>query len=157
MDLANGLPNGPTNGLNSEVSVLTHTIAAITNDAVPNDVVTSETVKVPRSQHFRQMVPLEILSQFLEQVAIRYGDDYELNECMYLRGQMNGYNAAFLESLRPYYYPSKQRIYLDREPSYNSFITVIRQVCKYLSLQYRYAIIYEQSKYSIHHYIRLHQ
>jgi hypothetical protein len=107
-----------------------------------------------RSQQFRKPVPISLLRQYLEQSAIRYGDDYELNERLYMRDQKNGHNSQFLESLRPYYYPSKQRVYLDRDPSYNAFITVVRQLCKYHRLPYRYAIVYEQSKYSIHHYIR---
>ena len=111
--------------------------------------------KKVRSQHFRRSVPADLLKTLLEAIAIKYGDDYVLNMGAFTKGQIYGHNATFINSLRPYYYPSKEKQYLDRELTYNTFITVVRQLCKYHRVRYRYAIIYEQSNYAIHHYIRL--
>jgi len=58
----------------------------------------------------------------------------------------------FIDSLRPYYKPSKQ-YYLNRPPKFNYFITLVRHVCKANNISYSSKIKYEKSKYEIIYYI----
>ena len=60
----------------------------------------------------------------------------------------------FLEIIRNYYYNSKRK-YLDKLLTYNSFITIIRQICKSNDIKYENKIKYYNSTYDIHYYILL--
>jgi hypothetical protein len=44
---------------------------------------------------------------------------------------------------------------IDAPLTYNSFITVIRQICKYNKIQYKNEIKYDKSSYDIYYYIFL--
>jgi hypothetical protein len=42
---------------------------------------------------------------------------------------------------------------LDKPLNYKSFITIIRQICKFNNIQYQNFIKYEKSSYNIYYYI----
>ena len=57
-----------------------------------------------------------------------------------------------MESCRKYYHISKRK-YLDKQLTYNSFITIIRQICKHNNIQYKNENKYDKSNYVIYYYI----
>ena len=58
----------------------------------------------------------------------------------------------FLEECKPYYHLSKRK-YLEKKATYNSFTTVLRQICNYNKIIYTSQIKYDKSKYEIVYYI----
>ena len=64
----------------------------------------------------------------------------------------NNLITKFFESIRKYYHISKRK-YLDKTLTYNSFITVVRQICKFNQLSYKNEIKYDRSTYEIIYYI----
>jgi glycosyltransferase involved in cell wall biosynthesis len=58
----------------------------------------------------------------------------------------------FIEECRPYYHLSKKK-YLDTKTTYNSFTTILRQICNFNKIKYVSQIKYDKSKYNIIYYI----
>jgi hypothetical protein len=73
---------------------------------------------------------------------------YIINNNVYKKGVFNGKIAAFYEACKPYYHISKRK-YLEKKKSYNSFITVIRQICNSKNITYTSQIKYDKSVYDI--------
>ena len=71
-----------------------------------------------------------------------------VNNNVYKKGIFNGKIAAFYEVCKPYYHLSKRK-YLDKKISYNTFITVIRQICNSNKITYTSQIKYDKSVYDI--------
>lgn len=59
-----------------------------------------------------------------------------------------------IEELKKCYHKSKQ-FYVERDMTYKHFLTILRQVCKYLKIPYDSNIVYNKSKYTIHYTIYL--
>ena len=70
----------------------------------------------------------------------------------YKKGIFNDAIPRFLEKCKPYYHISK-RIYLERKLNYNTFITILRQICKNNNLTYVSKLVYNKSNYNIDLYI----
>jgi hypothetical protein len=58
------------------------------------------------------------------------------------------YQTDFLKELSQYYYSSKL-FYLEREPTYNSIATILRQICKSHDLKIISKMKYVDSNYII--------
>jgi len=58
----------------------------------------------------------------------------------------------FIKQCIPYYHLSKRK-YLERKLTYNSFITIIRQICNFNKITYTSQIKYDKSTYDIMYYI----
>ena len=58
------------------------------------------------------------------------------------------YYEEFCEKLKDYYHLSKQ-FYLERKMTYNSFTTILRQICKHNNIMFTSQIKYNESKYNI--------
>ena len=103
-------------------------------------------------QIFKREVPKEMLFGFLEKICMKNEKHYVLNKTAYKKGIYNESIAAFFTECRPYYHLSKVK-YLERKLTYNSFTTVIRQICNYDKIQYTSSIKYDKSVYDIVYYI----
>jgi hypothetical protein len=77
---------------------------------------------------------------------------YILNKNAFKKGIYNKSIDAFFEKIKPCYYLSKRK-YLDRKLTYNSFTTVIRQICNFNKITYTSQIKYDKSVYDIVYYI----
>ena len=64
----------------------------------------------------------------------------------------NNVITDFITQCIPYYHLSKRK-YLDRKLSYNSFITIIRQICNFNNITYTSQIKYDKSTYDIIYFI----
>ena len=87
------------------------------------------------SQIFKNNIPNDYLIQLLEDIAIKTDKCYIINNIAYKKGIFSDAIPRFLEKCKPYYHISK-RVYLDRKLSYNSFITILRQICNFNKITY---------------------
>lgn len=106
------------------------------------------------SQIFKKDIPHDFLFNLLEKIALKTEKRYILNHESYKKGLLNNSILDFITQCKDYYFASKQK-YLDRKLTYNSFITVVRQICNYNKVTYTSQIKYSKSNYDIEYYIYL--
>jgi hypothetical protein len=99
------------------------------------------------SQVFKYIVPFTILKELLDKIC-EPGQEYIIDNNVYKRMKFHGYHTLFLEALVPYYHWSK-RFYVERECTYTSFMTIVRQICRTHDTEVRSNIHYGDSRYSI--------
>jgi NADPH-dependent glutamate synthase beta subunit-like oxidoreductase len=104
------------------------------------------------NQLFKKKIPSEILVALLESICIKTEKYYLVNHDVYKKGIFTNKIPEFMSSIREYYYLSKQK-YVDKKLSYNSFTTVLRQICKHNHLTFGSQIKYDKSNYDIHYYV----
>ena len=104
------------------------------------------------SQIFKEQVPNELLIKLLDDIAVKTEKCYVINNNSYKKGMFNTIITDFITQCIPYYHLSKRK-YLERKLSYNSFITIIRQICNFNKITYTYQIKYDKSSYDIMYYI----
>jgi hypothetical protein len=104
------------------------------------------------SQIFKTPIPNELLIKLLDNIAIKTEKCYLLNNNSYKKGMFNNLIEEFIKQCIPYYHVSKLK-YLERKISYNSFITIIRQICNFNKITYTSEIKYVKSTYDILYYI----
>jgi hypothetical protein len=104
------------------------------------------------SQIFKNNVPNQLLFDLLEAIAIKTEKCYVINNNAYKKGLFNEKIQHFINECLPYYHLSKRK-YLERKLSYNSFVTIIRQICNFNKITYTSQIKYDKSSYDIMYYI----
>ena len=104
------------------------------------------------SQIFKKLIPNNLLITLLDDIAIKTENCYVLNNNSFKKGIFNESINNFINECKPYYFISKQK-YLERKLTYNSFITIIRQICKHNKITYTSQIKYDRSTYDIIYYI----
>ena len=104
------------------------------------------------SQIFKSKIPTDILFKLLDNIATKDEKKYIVDNNSYKKGILNNSIDEFLENCKPYYFLSKKK-YLEKKITYNSLITVIRQICNYNEIKYTSQIKYDKSKYSILYFI----
>ena len=104
------------------------------------------------SQIFKNPIPNQLLIKLLDDIAIKTEKCYVVNNNSYKKGMFNDLIVTFIEECKPYYHLSKRK-YLDRKLHYNSFITVIRQICNFNKITYTSQIKYDKSSSDIIYYI----
>ena len=114
-----------------------------------------------KSQLFCKDISLDILYYYLNTVSNKYIEDdicknyieyYKIDKIIFKKLQFHGHINTFIEKIREYYYQNKQ-FYIDREMTYNNFLTIIRQICKFNNIQLKKEIIYEKDTYEIEYYL----
>jgi hypothetical protein len=106
------------------------------------------------SQIFKNPIPNEILIKLLDEIAIKTEKCYILNNNAYKKGVFKDVINNFIIECNPYYHLSKRK-YLERKLTYNSFITIIRQICNFNNITYTSQIKYDKSSYDIIYFIYL--
>lgn len=104
------------------------------------------------AQIFKNNIPNNILFNLLESICIKNDKYYIFNAESFKKGMFNGFISEFITLCIPYYHLSKRK-YLERKVTYNSVITVLRQICKFNKITYTSKILYDKSKYCIVYYI----
>lgn len=104
------------------------------------------------SQIFKEKIPNSLLFEILDKICLKNEKHYTLNTIAFKKGVFNEDIPKFMESCIPYYFLSK-RNYLTRKLTYNTFTTVIRQICNYNHITYTSQIKYDKSNYEILYYI----
>ena len=100
------------------------------------------------TQLFKNDIPNDLLFNLLEDICMKNDKHYILNLESFKKGVFNNSIQQFFEICKPYYHNSKKK-YIEKKLTYNSFITVVRQICNYNKLTYISQIKYTKSSYDI--------
>ena len=103
-------------------------------------------------QLFKNIIPKKNVYNLLENICAKTDKNFILNKDAFKKGIFNNAIPTFLEDCKQYYHLSKQK-YLDKKLTYNSFTTVIRQICNSNKIIYTSKIKYINSTYDIIYYI----
>ena len=104
------------------------------------------------SQIFQNTYPKNHFFEFLSQFCEFNKNQYIFSKESFKRIKLQKEEITFCENLKKYYFPSKHH-YLEREKTYKNFVTIIRQICKYLHIPFTSDIKYSKSKYEIKYFI----
>ena len=104
------------------------------------------------SQIFKNYIPNDILFELLNEIAVKCNNCLVINNISFKKGLFSDSISKFIETCKPYYHLSKRK-YLDKKLTYNSFITIIRQICNNNKITYTSQIKYNKSSYEIVYYI----
>jgi len=101
------------------------------------------------SQIFRMTFDPQPFFDFLNKITIpNDNNQYIVDIPAYNKMFFLGLDKDFISNIRPYYHYSKLH-YLDRKLTYNSFCTIIRQICNHCNIQYTTRVSYFRSKHQI--------
>jgi hypothetical protein len=102
---------------------------------------------------FSKEIPIDILYRLLDKICVKKNNNSYLFDYNSYRVMMyHEYNVEFIDLLMEYYNPSKQ-YYLTRDSNYNSFVTIIRHICKLNIVEFKTKVIYQHSIYHIEYII----
>jgi hypothetical protein len=104
------------------------------------------------TQIFKKNVPNELIFTLLDSMCLKNEKHYTLNIEAFKRGIFKEVLQKFINDCTPYYHLSKRK-YLERKLTYNSFTTILRQICNFNKITYTSQIIYDKSSYGIVYYI----
>jgi hypothetical protein len=104
------------------------------------------------TQIFKVLVPPDFLFELLDKICLKTDKYYLIDNNAYRKMIFNNYHVDFCNKLKPYYHLGK-RNYIDRKMTYNSFTTIIRQLCKGSNVMYTSQIKYNESKYNIDYFV----
>ncbi len=104
------------------------------------------------TQIFKKNVPNELLFTLLDSICAKNEKHYVLNNESFKRGIFQESIPKFLTECNPHYHISKKK-YLEKKLTYNSFTTVLRQICNYNKITYTSQIKYDKSNYDIIYYV----
>ena len=106
-------------------------------------------------QLFKEKIPISIFKNFLEKAVLPVQDPndenifiYRLDKVIFKKFLYLDEYKSFLNKIVNYYYASK-RHYVEKNQTYNSFLTICRQICKSHQINYSSQILYDKSKYEI--------
>jgi len=103
-------------------------------------------------QIFKKIPPIEILFNLLEKTCVKTDKYYVFNVNAFKKGWYNDIIDEFIKESKLYYHISKQK-YLEEPIKYNSFTTILRQMCNINKIVYTSQIKYDHSLYEIVYYI----
>jgi hypothetical protein len=103
-------------------------------------------------QIFRKLVNPDTLYEILEQICLKTDKYYLIDINAYRKIIFYNYHTNFCESLKEYYHTSKL-FYIERKFTYNSFINIVRQICKSNNAMFSSQIKYNDSEYNIDYFI----
>lgn len=98
-------------------------------------------------QVFRVEPIYEFLQVILDKFCIKEKNYYVVDYVTYKKIVFHKYQEIWLAGLLEHYYKSKQ-FYITRQFNFQSFITIIRQLCKFFGIEYDY--MYDKNQ-SYHH------
>ena len=104
------------------------------------------------SQIFKKPIAIDILFSLLDNICEKTNKYYIIDVNAFKKMVYHEYDKDFFESLKEYYHKSKL-FYIERKHKYNTFTTVVRQICKYNQIPYASSIKYNESKYNINYHI----
>lgn len=104
------------------------------------------------TQIFKNMIPSEKIFSLLELLCIKNNKYYLFDFISFKKGMFTEEINKFLQECKPYYHISKRK-YLEKEITYNSFTTVLRQICNFNKIIFTSQIKYDKSNYEIVYFI----
>jgi hypothetical protein len=104
------------------------------------------------TQIFKKNLPNELLFTLLDSICLKNEKHYTLNIEAFKKGVFKELIQNFINNCTPFYHLSKRK-YLEKKLTYNSFTTILRQICNFNKITYTSQIIYDKSTYVIVYYI----
>jgi hypothetical protein len=104
------------------------------------------------TQIFKNQIPNNILFDLLNKICLKNEKHYTFNIESFKKGVYSKEIQNFLITCVLYYHLSKRK-YLEKKLTYNSFVTVLRQICNFNKITYTSQIKYDKSRYDILYYI----
>ena len=101
-----------------------------------------------KTNYFKKHVPSNILLSLLSEICVVNNNSYVIDMSSYHNGIHKGLIQNFMEECKKYYKDSKQ-IYVTKNITYKSFLTVVRHICKINSIIYSHHIQYCHSIYQV--------
>ena len=99
-------------------------------------------------QIFKKDVPIIILYDLLDQISLKTDKYYVIDMNSYKKMLFYNLQESFSNIMMDYYHSSKQ-FYVTRKMTYNSFVNIIRHICKNTNTMYTSQLKYNESKYNI--------
>lgn len=103
-------------------------------------------------QIFKENFPTGDLFTWLELFCVKSDKYYLIDNNAYKKILFHEYDKDFLEKIHNYYHQSKL-FYVTRKFTYNSFVNIVRQICKSNNIMFTNKIKYNESDYNIQYYI----
>jgi len=97
---------------------------------------------------------IECFNEFIISIGVKENNYIVINENVFKQALYNNLISPFYKKIEPDYYQSK-KYYLQREITYNGFITILRQISKKNGVKYSSKIKYTNSKHSLEYYFYL--
>jgi len=104
------------------------------------------------TQIFKKTIPNELVFGLLDSICMKNEKHYTFNIDAFKKGIFKETINQFILDCAPYYHISKRK-YLERKLTYNSFATILRQICNFNKITYTSQIKYDKSTYCIVYYI----
>jgi hypothetical protein len=104
------------------------------------------------SQIFKNNIPNKFFFELIDAICLKNEKHYTFNFESFKKGIYKESIPQFVELCKPFYHISK-RVYLDKKLTYNTFTTILRQICNFNKITYTSKIIYDKSTYNIEYYI----
>jgi hypothetical protein len=108
-----------------------------------------------KNQLFKQVIAPELLWNFLKENGEEQVEYYIFSKPLYKKAGFNNHITPFIALIKDYYYESKKH-YATRKIDYPKFITILRQLCNSLAVNYSTQLLYNNSTYEIVYYIYKH-
>jgi hypothetical protein len=106
-----------------------------------------------KSQLFKEEIKINVLFNLFDLIIQDKNDEYYiLTLDAYKRGIMFNHINDFFETCEKYYHNTK-KVYFNKKISYKSFITIVRQICKYNNISIVSKQIFNYSNYELAYYI----
>ena len=103
------------------------------------------------NQIFSRIPNIHILYDFLELIYIQKTSQYYyITPYSFHKSTLNDNLTNFIETIKPYYKKSKLN-FIQRNHTYKSLLTLIRQLCNTHHVYFAYSIKYSNSIYEIHY------
>ena len=100
------------------------------------------------SQIFKNNVPTELLFNLLDSICLKNEKHYLFNSDSYKKGIYKELIQKFILDCTQYYHLYKLK-YLEKKLTFNSFTTILRQICNFNKIKYISQIKYDKSSYGI--------
>ena len=104
------------------------------------------------TQIFKNTIPNDMLFNLLDEICLKNEKHYTFNGEAFKRGVYKELIQEFITQCVPFYYLSKRK-YLEKPLTFNSFATILRQICNFNKISYTSQIKYDKSTYGIEYYI----
>ena len=104
------------------------------------------------SQIFKNNIPNNIFFELIDSICLKKEKHFTFNFESFKKGMYKEIISNFIEYCKPFYHISKRK-YLDKKITFNSFATIMRQICNHNKITYTSKIVYDKSTYNIEYYI----
>ena len=102
------------------------------------------------TQLFKTPVPASVLFDVLDKICLKMDKYYLIDLNAYKKLLFYKLHESFSVTIADYYFKSK-KFYATREMTYNSFINIVRHICKNARIPYTSQLKYNESVYNINY------